>query len=211
MVLQQASLIHRRPGTPRTVRSNRACEPCQWGTWLPPALPAQPRLCSGLDHCPLLLPMKMWCLCTIEPKQEKESFKNREEENIGKTWKGKGPHGKRWASAFCSSSLSMLSGLPLSIQRPSTLRTSRYRKSKLDSSLEINFKIYLFYSVSKCSTCMYVCAAHTCLVSMEARRGCIISWNWSYRHWVATWALRTDPWSYRRAASTLNHWIWIFS
>jgi hypothetical protein len=90
----------------------------------------------------------------------------------------------------------MLSGSPLSIQTPSTLSTSRFRVSKVDSFLEINLKIYLFYSGYKCCACMYVCAAHAGLLSMEARIEYIISYNRRHRHWAATeWMLRTEPWS----------------
>lgn len=49
----------------------------------------------------------------------------------------------------------------LSIQRPSTLSTSRFRASRLDSFSEINTQVYLFHSVYEfhrhacmCSTCV---------------------------------------------------------
>lgn len=83
-------------------------------------------------------------------------FQDREEENIGKTRIGEGPHVKRRAS------LSVLSGLGvamlLSIQRPSTLSTSRFRASRLHSFSEISAQIDLFYSV-------YEFHQHSCMCS----------------------------------------------
>lgn len=59
-------------------------------------------------------------------------------------------------------SLSVLSGLGvamlLSIQRPSTLSTSRFRASRLHSFSEINAQIDLFYSV-------YEFRRHPCMCS----------------------------------------------
>lgn len=33
-----------------------------------------------------------------------------------------------------------------------------------------------------CFACMSVCVVHAWLVAEETGRGCVISWNWSYRH-----------------------------
>lgn len=38
----------------------------------------------------------------------------------------------------------------------------------------------LFYSYG-CSSSMYVCKAHACLVPIESRRKCQILWNYNYR------------------------------
>lgn len=36
--------------------------------------------------------------------------------------------------------------------------------------------------------------------------GRLVPWNWSWQLWAATWVLGTEPESFGRAASVLNHW-----
>jgi hypothetical protein len=42
---------------------------------------------------------------------------------------------------------------------------------------------------------------------LEVRRGCSVSWNWSYRLYrAAMHVLRTEPWSSAKALSVLRSW-----
>lgn len=50
----------------------------------------------------------------------------------------------------------------------------------------------LLYYVYGCSlymyACMYTCAPHVCLVSLEGRRGCWIPWTWITDGWELPWS-----------------------
>lgn len=51
-----------------------------------------------------------------------------------------------------------------------------------------------------------ICAPPVYLVPAEARRRLLDPWNWSHQQLCATmWVLGTEPVSYARAASTVNH------
>jgi hypothetical protein len=40
----------------------------------------------------------------------------------------------------------------------------------------------------------YISVQHVCLLTSDARRGCHITWNWSYTPlWAVTWVLRIKP------------------
>lgn len=51
----------------------------------------------------------------------------------------------------------------------------------------------------------YVCAPRVCLMPAEFRRGCRISWDWSYRwSWAAVWVQEINLVSSERPASALS-------
>jgi hypothetical protein len=53
---------------------------------------------------------------------------------------------------------------------------------------------------------IYVCVPLECLVSVEARRGCWILWNWNYRWNLAVmWVLGFELRSSERTASNFRH------
>jgi hypothetical protein len=52
-------------------------------------------------------------------------------------------------------------------------------------------KVIYFY-VYSCLACMYTCV-YVCLVSMEARRGGWIPWNWSYSYEPLFWCWGLNP------------------
>jgi hypothetical protein len=59
--------------------------------------------------------------------------------------------------------------------------------------------VYILHSI--------YCIYYVYVVSMKARRGHQILWNWSHRWlWTTKWVLRTKLRFCARAASTLNHW-----
>jgi hypothetical protein len=64
----------------------------------------------------------------------------------------------------------------------------------------------LFYLMCM-SVCLLVYLHTTLLMSMEVRRGCWISKNWSYRQlWAPVWVLGTKLRSSGRATSAFNPW-----
>lgn len=69
-------------------------------------------------------------------------------------------------------------------------------------------------SLSFFFNCVLVFCLHVCLFTMcawylwrEARKGCQILWNCSYRQlWASVWVLGAKSCSSARTASILNHW-----
>lgn len=92
-----------------------------------------------------------------------------------------------------------------------TLRTSTVTLSLCSSALRsllISFPKYLFLLGMP----MYACVrlGHTiCIEELsEARRGCQISWDWSYRWFrAAVRVLETKPWPSVRVVSALYCWV----
>lgn len=55
---------------------------------------------------------------------------------------------------------------------------------------------------------MYVCVPCLCLVPVEARRGCQIHWNWSYRSlWAILYVLGTEPKSSGKASGHVSSYL----
>ena len=74
------------------------------------------------------------------------------------------------------------------------------------TSSSISFQWNHLIHVYGCFVCIYICAPHACLVTLEARRGHWMSWNWSYRQlWATMWVLSIELGISGRPANTLNH------
>lgn len=67
--------------------------------------------------------------------------------------------------------------------------------------------LFLFLSyVWGCFACTYACVPCSCLLSLEVRTVCQITWDWNYRWLKATmWALGIEPCSYARETITLKY------
>jgi hypothetical protein len=64
----------------------------------------------------------------------------------------------------------------------------------------VSFKILLLYVYECFTSCAYT-------MGVTGTLGSWISWNWNYRWlWTAVWMLGIEPWSCRRATSSLFCW-----